>query len=239
MKCIIMAAGRGLRINGSINGHSKTTLPISDGVPLLRRSVDLLQGLGVDDLTVVVGYDNERVTEALADASITIKNTLQYHETNSIVSAYTCEDYFYGSDDLLLMNGDSYYEASLIKSVIDHPDSPVLLVDESRRHCADVKVLIRDGMVIRYDKELDQDPDAESADLVKLSAQHARLYREALRTMVAEGDLHCYWEDVLFRMNTVAVHARDTSGQFWADVDRLEDYQRILAHIDEGGDSPG
>ena len=92
---------------------------------------------------------------------------------------------------------------------------------------------------VRYDKELDQAPDAESADLVKLSAQHARLYREALNAMVAEGSIHSYWEDVLFRMNAVAVHARDTFGLFWADVDRLEDYQRILAHIDEGRDIPG
>jgi choline kinase len=239
MKCIIMAAGRGLRINRSINGHSKTTLPIVEGVPLLRRTVDILQRVGLDDITVVVGYDYERFTEILADRNITIKNNLQYHETNSISSAYTCQNDFDGSDDLLVMNGDSYYEASLIKSVIDHPDRPVLLVDESRRHCADVKVLIRNGMVTRYDKELDQPPDAESADLVKLSAQHARIYQEALHAMMVEGRFDSYWEDVLFRMKSLPVYARDTCGLFWADVDQFEDCQRILAHIDEDTNSSG
>ena len=246
MKCIILAAGLGLRFNGSTNGQfktaqskttrSKTTLPIGEGVPLLRHTVNTLRRLGLDEIVVVVGFDRESVTESLAGTNVTIIENCRYRTSNSITSAYQCLEYFDGSDDILMMNGDTYYDRSLVLTTIDDPVSPILLVDESRRHLADVKVLIRDGMVTRYDKELNQPPDAESADLVKISAQHARLFREALHTMVLEGSVDRYWEEALFRMNSLPVYARDTGGLFWADVDRLEDYQRILAHIDEDSD---
>ncbi len=231
MKCIIMAAGVGLRFSDPTSGQSKTTLPILGGVPLLRHTVDTLRRLGLGDVIVVVGYDYENVIESLRDTDVTIIENRKYHDTNSIVSASTCMPYFDGSDDLLMMNGDSYYETSLVRSVIDDPGSPILLVDRARRQCADVKVLIQDGIVTRYEKELSEPPDAESADLVKLSAGHARTYGHTLREMMAEGSFDCYWEDVLFRMNPVRIIAKDTCGHFWADIDRLEDYERILSHV--------
>jgi len=228
-----MAAGPGLRMNGSTMRQSKTILPIVGGVPLLRQTIDTLQCLELEEIVVVVGYDHENVTKILSDMGVTIVRNNQYREANSIVSAYMCMSYFEDNDDLLIMNGDSYYETSLFRSIVDDPRSPVLLVDRDRRHHADVKVLIEDGVVIRYGKELDEQPHAESADLVKLSAQHARVYGQSLHASVAEGDIGCYWEDVLFRMNSVRIIAKDAAGVFWTEIDRFEDYRRLVSHFDK------
>lgn len=231
MKCIIMAAGIGSRILEFSNGRSKTTLPIADGVPLLRHTVDTLRQLGLSDVTVISGYDHENVAEVLRHSDVTIIENRDYSGSNSIVSASMCMRCFDGRDDLLMMNGDSYYETSLISSIIDNPGSPVLLVDRSRRQCADVKVLIRDGIVTRYEKELGEPADAESADLVKLNPSHALIYGRKLRATLADKNFDLYWEDVLFRMNPIRIIAKDTCGIFWADIDQFEDYEQILSHV--------
>ena len=46
MKAILLAAGRGTRISRKVERVPKSTLPV-DGVPLIRRSVELLQSAGM------------------------------------------------------------------------------------------------------------------------------------------------------------------------------------------------
>ena len=62
-----------------------------------------------------------------------------------------------------------------------------------------------------------------AVDCLKTLAQYSE--------MMAEGSFDCYWEEVLFRMRPVRIIAKDSCGQFWADIDRLEDYERILSHL--------
>ena len=180
---------------------------------------------------MVSGHDHESVTKILRGTNATIIENRRYRETNSIASAFTCARYFGTGEDLLIWNGDSYYEEPLISSLIDDPRSPILLVDRDRRRCADVKVLIRDGVVIQYGKELDEPADAESADLAKLSSSHALIYGQVLRALQGGNHDEMYWEDALFHMRGVEILAKDTGGLFWADIDRQEDYERILSHV--------
>ena len=57
---IVLAAGRSTRF-----GSTKQLAPVGDR-PLVRLSVESLLAAGVDDVTVVLGHDAERVRDALA-----------------------------------------------------------------------------------------------------------------------------------------------------------------------------
>ena len=49
--------------------------------------------------------------------------------------------------------------------------------------------------------------------------------------MIDEQKHSVWWENVLYEMShESAVYVNGTDGKFWAEVDYVEDYERILAH---------
>ena len=66
-KALIVAAGRGLRLRPTTENVPKPALEVG-GVPLIRRSVDILAFHGIDDVTVVVGYEQEKIRALLGDS---------------------------------------------------------------------------------------------------------------------------------------------------------------------------
>ena len=59
MKAILLAAGRGTRIARNVERVPKSTLAIN-GVPLIRRSVELLQAEGLV-CVVCTGYEVDKI----------------------------------------------------------------------------------------------------------------------------------------------------------------------------------
>ena len=79
MKCLIIAAGRGSRLQ--LRGNSKPLIPIF-GVPLIERVIRSAMEAGIIDFYVVTGYQKEYVTSFLHDLSnrINISITPIYNE---------------------------------------------------------------------------------------------------------------------------------------------------------------
>jgi choline kinase len=50
---------------------------------------------------------------------------------------------------------------------------------------------------------------------------------------VAAEDYNCWWEDVIYRTVDAGedVHIKDIAGRFWAEVDYIEDYERIKVFV--------
>ncbi len=84
MKCLIIAAGRGSRLQ--LRGNSKPLIPIF-GVPLIERVIRSAMDAGVGDFYVVTGYQKEDVTSFLHDLSnrINVSITPIYNEDWKII----------------------------------------------------------------------------------------------------------------------------------------------------------
>ena len=55
-----------------------------------------------------------------------------------------------------------------------------------------------------------------------------------LHTLMEAEQYTSWWEDVLYQLSTdYDVFVRDVAGHFWAEVDYIEDYERIMAYIYE------
>ena len=49
--------------------------------------------------------------------------------------------------------------------------------------------------------------------------------------MIAVQEHSVWWENVLYGMaNEREIYVKDIQGKFWAEVDYIEDYERILEH---------
>src|SRR3954468_12108335 len=68
MRGVILAAGRGARLNGG-NGDMPKCLVTVGGETLLARNVRVLREAGIEDVVVVVGCAAETVRRSLADVT--------------------------------------------------------------------------------------------------------------------------------------------------------------------------
>jgi molybdenum cofactor cytidylyltransferase len=75
---IVLAAGASSRM-----GRQKLTLPMADGRPLVRVSVEQVLAAGVDDTVVVLGGDAEAVALALAPLPVRTVVNSRYAEGQS------------------------------------------------------------------------------------------------------------------------------------------------------------
>lgn len=75
---IVLAAGTSSRM-----GRQKLTLPMADGRPLVRVSVEQVLAAGVDDTVVVLGGDAEAVALALAPLPVRTVVNSRYAEGQS------------------------------------------------------------------------------------------------------------------------------------------------------------
>lgn len=68
MRAILLAAGRGTRMMPLTRDVPKSLLPIGDST-IVGRLIEQLMAAGIDDVTVVVGYDRDKVAAEVERAS--------------------------------------------------------------------------------------------------------------------------------------------------------------------------
>lgn len=227
MKALLMAAGKGTRISRYIEGKPKCTVNIG-GISLIEYTIKELISHGITEIGMVLGYRSEVIKELLKDYDITYFNNYFYDVTNSIASAWFAKDFLSG--DMLMMNADVYLEPELFEEVLKDKNSPVLFSDSSRKEEADYKFYYEGNELIKFGKELSgEDISGEYIGAAKIEAAFVEKYMERLTELIADGNHGMWWEDVLYSFVTDrAVYVKDIKGKFWAEVDYIEDYERIL-----------
>ena len=230
MKVFILAAGRGTRISRFLSGKPKCTVDIG-GIPLIRYTVELLKSRGIKDIAISLGYRADVIKEVLKGCGVTYYINPFYDVTNSIASAWFAKDFLTG-DDILIMNGDVYLEAALLGRILEEQGSPVMYADESRRETADYKFFYEDGILRKYGKELaGDDITGEYIGIGRFSKDFMPDFLRRMEEMIGRQEHQVWWENVVYSMcSERPVYVKDVGGMFWAEVDYIEDYDRILAH---------
>ena len=230
MKVFILAAGRGTRISRFLSGKPKCTVDIG-GIPLIRYTVELLKSRGIKDIAISLGYRADVIKEVLKGCGVTYYINPFYDVTNSIASAWFAKDFLTG-DDILIMNGDVYLEAALLDRILEVQGSPVMYADESRRETADYKFFYEDGILRKYGKELaGDDITGEYIGIGRFSKDFMPDFLRRMEEMIGRQEHQVWWENVVYSMcSERPVYVKDVGGMFWAEVDYIEDYDRILAH---------
>ena len=86
MKVIIMAAGVGSRLSEISNGKPKCLIQAA-GETLIKRIVRICRSRGIDDVTVITGFEKELVHVELGQEAEFVYNPF-YPVTNSISSLW-------------------------------------------------------------------------------------------------------------------------------------------------------
>lgn len=231
MKVLLLAAGRGTRISRYLSGNPKCTVDIG-GEKLIRYTVDLFNKKGITDIGIVLGYRAEVIREVLSDKNVRFFYNPFYDVTNSIASAWFAKDFLAAADDTLIMNADVYLEEAMLDKILQTQLSPVMFADGTRKEEADYKFKYTDGILEKYGKDLaGDDISGEYIGIGRFSREFMPEFLAQLEEMISTQRHSVWWENILYEMvGSRNVYVASLDGLFWAEVDYIEDYERILRH---------
>ena len=226
MKAIIMAAGVGKRLQ-ALNINKPKCLITVGSETLIRRSVNLLINKGISDITVIVGFMAHLIRNELSNDVAYFENP-DFHSTNSIKSLWYARDLL--EDNVLLLNGDLYYEHSILDYAINQTNAVVMLADSTRINNADYRFGFIGDQINRFGKHLtNQETDGEYVGIVRIDQCFIKTFKQTLEEMITAGKSNIWWEDVLYSFisKQVPIHFFDVAGTFWSEVDTLQDYNYL------------
>jgi choline kinase len=229
-KAIIMAAGEGKRISRRVDNRCKCTLDIG-GIPLIRHTAEMLLKNNIET-HVVMGYHKQEIQNSLKGLKIKFHENIFYSVTNSLVSLWFAREEL-NCDNVILGNADVFWEENLLSILLNENRDSVMLCDSSRVEQGDY--LLRrseDGRIIGYGKGMDcHMADCEYVGLAMIKGEFIKKCKDKLISMVENQYHHAWWEQILYDMSAKhPIWTNDISGNFWAEIDFIEDYERILEY---------
>ena len=223
-QAVIIAAGKGSRLNGCGGGRPKPLVKVA-GVELLKRTLLSAQRAGIDRFVVVIGYRGDEIREAISsDPQIDVE--IEWAEN---------ADWERGNG-LSVLQARDYVDGPFVLMMADHLFDPQALT--KLRHFS----LGADEAALCVDQDLEAIPDMDDATKVWLDGEHivqigkeiasyngvdtglflcnASIFR-ALDQAVQAGD-----ESLSGGVRALAedgnMRAVDMDGLFWQDVDTPE-----------------
>ena len=114
MKGIILAAGKGSRLNGTIGDKPKCLLRVG-GKTLVERQIDAFRRIGIEDIVMVVGCQAEAVRRTCGQRITYIENA-RFAQTNSLYSLWLARPLLY--DGFIVMNCDVLFHPQLLADLV-------------------------------------------------------------------------------------------------------------------------
>jgi choline kinase len=234
MRGVILAAGRGSRLNGAA-GDSPKCLVEAGGMTLVQRQIRALRRAGIDDISVVVGCQAERVRRACGHGVTYIENA-QYSQTNSMYSLWMARPLLY--EGFVVLNCDVLFHPALLDDLLSaRHDNALLLAyrehDQPLFGDEEMKVKVRSGRVTDMAKAMDPaQADGENLGIVKFGAEGAAALVDIMDRLIDAGGIRD-WAPRAFAefAKTHPLHAIGTRGLPWIEIDFPEDYQRAVRDV--------
>ena len=231
MNAIILAAGKGTRLDGAAV-KPKCLVEIG-GQTLLQRQIESLRDANINRIVIVVGFGADSIRDE-CDSDITFVENNDYAETSSLYSLWLAREHL--TDGFVVLNCDVLFHPQLLANLLESSHADALLLSDTQvipLGDEEMKVKLKDDLVIDISKSMDpSEADGENVGIVKFSAPGAQAligYMDALVASGAKKD----WAPRAFREFALhhPLHALSTAGLPWIEIDFPEDYQRAVTEI--------
>lgn len=230
-----MAAGVGSRISRHLQGQPKCCVKIKD-TPLIRYTVELLNKKGIKDIAIVTGYAQDFIIDALKGLEYKHYYNPFFDVTNSIASTWFAKYFLQNSDDYIIMNGDVFIEENILDTLLENSRSPLFLADSTRVEDADYRFNYKDNKLVKYGKDISvEETTGEYVGIAKIKKEDIDFMKQKLEELISFQKHGYWWEDIFYRnIEKKDVYIKDIKGYFWAEVDYIEDYERIKKYLERG-----
>ncbi len=223
MKCLIIAAGKGRRLQKK--GQCKPLIPLF-GIALIERTIESALEAGANDFYVVTGHHHERVDAFLGRLSKRLNIPIQtifnerWQDTDNGISVLCAVDYLY--EPFLLLMTDHVFDPDIARDLIhatDYDDGLTLAVDSQLDNplvdLDDVtRVCVEQGGISAIGKGL-EDFNAYDTGIFLCTPG---IFEALTQTSLATGNTGLS-NGVELLASTGKARTFDIDGRFWIDVD--------------------
>jgi len=223
MKCLIIAAGKGRRLQKK--GQCKPLIPLF-GVALIERTIESALKAGADDFYVVTGHHHERVDAFLKRLSNRLNIPIQtlfnekWQDTDNGISVLRARDHLH--KPFLLLMTDHLFDPGIARDLIraaeaqggltlavdSQLDNPLVDLDDVTRVFIEQECIVTIGKNLEYFNAYD----------TGVFLCTASIFDALTQTSLATGNT-CLSNGVALLAAAGQAHTFDIAGRFWIDVD--------------------
>ena len=236
-KTIILGAGQGRRLLSLTENMPKCLLPVSSK-PIIERQIDTLLAAGIDEITVVTGFQSSLVEARLQQryanhAPISTIFNPFFEVADNLASCWIARSVM--DSDFLLLNGDTVFDAAVLAKMLNSDPAPITLgVDyKSTYDTDDMKVQLDEkGWVKHVSKTLSPaQTDAESIGLIFFRDRGPQLFRGAVENALRhQAALKFWYLNIIDGLaDKQVVNSCSVSGHVWCEIDFAADLARAEA----------
>jgi choline kinase len=243
MRAIILAAGRGMRLQQSEDQQLPKCLLAFDGRTLLERHLRLLRNVGVEEVVLALGYRHDLVEAELDRLRWTPRPQIvlnERFELGSVLTVHTVAEAMTRGGEILLMDADVLYHEGIMNALVAgrKPVNRVLIDRDFEAGDEPVKVCVRDGIPVELRKQvaagLQYDTIGESVGFFRFDAAGARRLATLVAGYVDSGRGHMPHEeavrDLLLERSQI-VEMADVTGLPWIEIDFPNDVTRAAREV--------
>ncbi|MFB3902049.1 MAG: NTP transferase domain-containing protein [Acidobacteriota bacterium] len=231
MKAVILAAGRGTRIETVTHGMPKCLLDFG-GRTILDCQIEGLLAAGVSEIGIVIGHNGYQIVDHLArtfsncfDSFRFIHNPL-FATTNNIYSLWLAGDWI-GLDSFLCLNADVLCHPAVLLPAVSGK-APVSMIVDPQWRDETMKVVIRNQSVVQMSKSISRaEYSATYIGITAFSRQVTPLLFHEIGRMLGEGQVDQFFNAAVQRLVDRGLHVGfvRTRGLPWAEIDDPADLQ--------------
>ena len=244
MKAVILSAGQGKRLLPLTADSPKCILPIM-GQTLIEWQIDELAKCGIEQVTVVLGYRADKVERILRSRygthHVRTVYNAAYAISDNLISCWAAHDEM--TEDFVLLNGDTLFEAAVLKQLLETDKQPVTVVVSQKNEydADDMKVELDGCRLVAIGKDLIPDQvDGESIGMILFRDQGPAMFRNAIEKSLQDPKSQTKWYlSVIDEMaRQFPVWTSLINGLQWCEVDYRADLKQAEKVVTACGARP-
>ena len=237
MKALILAAGRGTRIR-SAHGERPKCLISHDGEAILDHQINGLLAAGVREIGIVVGYESEQIlSHVCARYGQNLKGfqflfNPRYETTNNIYSLWVARTWLKGGS-FMCLNADVLCDPEILRPAVA-TTAPISMIVDSEWRDETMKVIIRDGRVVRMSKAISRDEFSGTyMGITTFSSEVQQRFFQSMYRLISAGRVNDFFNVAVQDLadEGVTVGSTSTDGLPWAEIDDPADLAFAREHV--------
>ena len=239
MDAVIVAAGRGTRMENLTQDTHKCLLPV-DGRPIIEYSLKTLKAHGIRRIFMVTGHFDALVRQALGRWVFKFVENPFYRTTNNMASLWFAKEYM--DDDFLYLHSDLLYHPKILADFLDHSFShTAICMEEKQVFYGEEMKIGREGDHLVLGKGLsDEQSIGEFIGIAAFRKAGFPSFVDVMTEILMFGDHNAYFAEAI----AIASRSNDVeivpfTGLPWIEVDTADDLERAervtMARILEEG----
>jgi len=243
MRAIILAAGRGMRLQQTEDQHHPKCLLPFGGMTLLERHLRLLAAAGVTDIVLALGFRHGLVEAELDRLGWLPRPEIVLNpgfELGSVLTVHTVAEAMTRGGDVLLMDADVLYDARIAAALVAGAGrvNRVLIDRDFEPGDEPVKVCVQAGVPIELRKnlagDLKFDTIGESIGFFRFDEGGARRLATLVAGYVASDRANMPHEEAvrdLILERSQVIEVSDVTGAPWIEIDFPTDVVRAAQEV--------